>query len=73
MAFIHSFDELIVAILLSGVDYKTIPRQMWSGAREELSPVITAAATNLFALSVVLMLVIEALRRRHRTRGSTHI
>lgn len=66
LAFIHSFDELIVAILLSGVDYKTIPRQMWSGAREELSPVITAAATNLFALSIVFMLAIEALRRRHR-------
>ena len=45
MGAIHSFDELIVAILISGADYKTIPRQMWSGAREELSPVITAAAT----------------------------
>ena len=64
LAFIHSFDELIVAILISGADYKTIPRQMWSGAREELSPVITAAATILIAVSVLIMGTAEVLRRR---------
>ena len=64
LAFIHSFDELIVAILISGADYKTIPRQMWSGAREELSPVITAAATILIAFSVLIMGTAEVLRRR---------
>ena len=64
LAFIHSFDELIVAILISGADYKTIPRQMWSGAREELSPVITAAATILIAFSVLIMGTAEGLRRR---------
>ena len=64
LAFIHSFDELIVAILISGADYKTIPRQMWSGAREELSPVITAAATILIAFSFLIMGTAEVLRRR---------
>ena len=64
LAFIHSFDELIVAILISGADYKTIPRQMWSGAREELSPVITSAATILIAFSFLIMGTAEVLRRR---------
>ena len=65
LAFIHSFDELIVALLISGAEYKTIPRQMWSGVREEFSPVITSAATILISISIVIMGLIEWLRRRN--------
>ena len=64
LAFVASFDELIVAILISGPDFKTIPRQMWSGVREELSPVVTAAATLLICFSILIMGFAEWLRRR---------
>ena len=64
LAFVASFDELIVALLITGPEYKTIPRQMWSGAREEVSPVTTAAATVLIALSFMIMGFAEILRRR---------
>ena len=64
LAFVASFDELIIAILISGPEYKTIPRQMWSGVREELSPVVTAAATVLISFSIVIMGFAEWLRRR---------
>ncbi|MDP7667789.1 MAG: ABC transporter permease [Rhodospirillales bacterium] len=71
LAFVASFDELIIAILISGADYKTIPRQMWSGVREEFSPVITAAATVLIGFSILVMGCAEALRRRiTRLRGA---
>jgi len=70
LAFVASFDELIIAILLSGSEQRTLPRQMWSGVREEISPVITAVATVLISFAVLLMLAMEWLRRRgERLRG----
>ena len=63
-AFVVSFDELIVALLLSGAEQRTLPRQIWSGVRESISPVIMTVATLLIALSAILMLFVEAIRRR---------
>ena len=71
LAFVASFDELIIALLISGSDYMTIPRQMWSGVREELNPVITAAATVLVSFSILLMGTAEFLRRRNERMKST--
>ncbi len=69
-AFVTSFDEVVVVIFLAGVDERTIPRQMWSGIREQISPTILAVATLLIAISIVLMTTIELLRRRsERLRG----
>jgi putative spermidine/putrescine transport system permease protein len=43
---------------------------MFSGIREQISPTITAAATCLVVLAVLLMTVLELLRRRsERLRG----
>ncbi|MCC7045950.1 MAG: ABC transporter permease [Alphaproteobacteria bacterium] len=63
-AFVISFDELIIALFLAGSEHRTLPRQMWSGTREEISPVITAVATVLMGVSIVLVLTMEWLRRR---------
>lgn len=70
-AFATSFDEIVVALFLTGPDQKTIPRQMWSGIREQLSPTILAVATILVVISTLLLLVLELLRRRtERLRGT---
>ena len=37
-AFITSFDEVVVVLFLAGPEERTIPRQMWSGIREQISP-----------------------------------
>ena len=37
-AFITSFDEVVVVLFLAGLEQRTIPRQMWSGIREQISP-----------------------------------
>jgi putative spermidine/putrescine transport system permease protein len=68
-AFIASFDELIVAIMLAGSENRTLPRQMWSGVREEISPIITAVATILVALALLLLATMELLRRRAERLG----
>ncbi|HLS68609.1 MAG TPA: ABC transporter permease subunit [Kiloniellales bacterium] len=63
-AFVISFDEVVVALFLTGPGERTLPRQMFVGIRENISPVIAAAATLLILLSVVLMATTEILRRR---------
>jgi putative spermidine/putrescine transport system permease protein len=69
-AFVTSFDEVVVALFLTGPQERTLPRQMFDGIRENISPVIAAAATLLIVLSIALMTVMEALRRRgERLRG----
>jgi putative spermidine/putrescine transport system permease protein len=64
LAFVTSFDEVVVVIFLSGPEMRTLPRQIWSGVREEVTPTISAAAVVLVVVSMVLMLLVELLRRR---------
>lgn len=69
-AFVTSFDEVVVALFLTGPAQRTLPRQMFEGIREEISPEIVAAATILVALAVLLLVAAELLRRRSaRLRG----
>ena len=69
-AFITSFDEVVAVLFLASPEQRTIPRQMWSGIREQISPTILAVATLLVLLSIILLTVIELLRRRsERLRG----
>lgn len=69
-AFIASFDEVVTVIFLAGYEQQTIPRQMWAGIREQISPTILAVATILVMFSIALLVTIELLRRRsERLRG----
>jgi len=63
-AFITSFDEVVVVLFLAEPDQRTIPRQMWSGLREQVSPTILAVATILILISLVLLMSLELTRRR---------
>jgi putative spermidine/putrescine transport system permease protein len=69
-AFITSFDEVVVVLFLGAPGDKTLPWQMFTGLREQISPTILAAATVLVTISVLLLITLEILRRRsERLRG----
>jgi len=69
-AFITSFDEVVVVLFLADFDQRTIPLQMFSGLREQISPTILAVATILVTFSIILLTAVELLRRRNeRMRG----
>ena len=71
-AFITSFDEIVIVMFMASLDQVTIPRQMWAGIRQEISPVILCMATCLVILSILLLTTVELLRRRsERLRGIT--
>lgn len=71
-AFVTSFDEVVVVLFVAAHDQQTIPRQMWNGIREQISPAILSVATILVIFSITLLTVVELLRRRsERLRGVT--
>lgn len=69
-AFATSFDEVVVTLFLASPEQATLPRQMFSGIRENISPAIAAVATILIILSTLMLMTLETLRRRNeRLRG----
>lgn len=73
-AFITSFDELIVALFVSGTGAVTLPRKMWDSLRQEIDPTIAAVSSVLIGVSIVLLFTVEMLRQRtERTRTTNWI
>ncbi len=71
-AFITSFDEVVVVLFVGSAGQKTLPWQMFTGLREQISPTILAVATILVVISICLLTTVEMLRRRsERLRGIT--
>ncbi|WP_170769569.1 ABC transporter permease [Ruegeria lacuscaerulensis] len=69
-AFITSFDEVVVVLFVGSASQKTLPWQMFTGLREQISPTILAVATILVVISIALLTTVELLRRRsERLRG----
>lgn len=69
-AFGTSFDEVVVTLFLAGPEQTTLPRQMFAGIRENISPAIAAVATIMTLLSTLMLIALEWLRRRsERLRG----
>ncbi|SHG74900.1 putative spermidine/putrescine transport system permease protein [Cognatiyoonia sediminum] len=69
-AFITSFDEVVVVLFVGSASQKTLPWQMFTGLREQISPTILAVATILVVISIALLTTLELLRRRsERLRG----
>jgi putative spermidine/putrescine transport system permease protein len=70
-AFLTSFDEMVLAIFLSGPETVTLPKRMWDGIRFDVNPTLAAASTILIVASTILVLLVEAVYRiRSRLPGA---
>ena len=65
LAFVTSFDEVVLILFLASPEQRTIPRQMFSGLREQINPTILAAASMLVLVSVLLLIVLLYLRQNN--------
>nr|WP_309504406.1 ABC transporter permease [uncultured Roseovarius sp.] len=63
-AFITSFDEIIVALFIASPAQFTLPRQLFTGLRDQIDPSIVAVTTLLVMFTVSLLLFVDFLRRR---------
>lgn len=69
-AFAVSLDDVVVAMFVGGPGQLTLPRQMFNGVRENISPTILAAATLLVLTSILLMTSTTLLSRRSRSKAA---
>lgn len=69
--FLLSFDEAVVAVFLSGLDVKTLPRRMFEALTLESDPTIGVIAVALMAVSAIVA-VISGLSRGARKRRNGH-
>ncbi|HJV70421.1 ABC transporter permease [Ideonella sp.] len=65
-AFATSFDEVVVTLFIAGPEQVTLPRQMFTGIRENINPTIAAVATLLILFTTGLMGALEWIRGRRR-------
>ncbi|MGO4837334.1 ABC transporter permease, partial [Rhizobiaceae sp. 2RAB30] len=63
-AFLTSFDEVVVALFISGAGATTLPVQMWSGIRFEISPIVSAASCLLLVVSCLLLAFFWLFKRK---------
>lgn len=68
LAFITSFDEIVVALFLAGTN-PTLPKKMYDGIQVQISPTLTAVGT-IFIVSSAALLLSAALIRRTTSRHS---
>lgn len=64
-AFLVSWDEVVISIMMASPGLQTLPVKMWSTLRQDLTPVIAVASTLLIALSLLVMLIAALVRRRN--------
>jgi putative spermidine/putrescine transport system permease protein len=63
-AFMVSFDDLTIAIFVSGGINTTLPKQMWDSIQLALTPTLAAVSTTLVALIALIVLGASSIRRR---------
>jgi ABC-type spermidine/putrescine transport system permease subunit I len=67
-AFVTSFDELTVALFVSGGITTTLPKQMWDDMILQLNPTLAAVSVVILAVVTTLLIVAERLRRANPVR-----
>jgi putative spermidine/putrescine transport system permease protein len=66
--FVTSWDELVVTLFITSRSIFTLPRRMWEGIRENISPTVAAVAVILLLFSLLGLVIMQAasgLRKDH--------
>ena len=62
-AFLASFDDVVIALFISGTANATLPKKIWESVRLEIDPTVAAVSCLLVVLSL-LLLTLAGVRRR---------
>ncbi len=66
LAFIHSFDELLIALFVTGYKTETLPRKMFTSFTDEIDPMLSVVSSLIIAVSIFIGLT-AGLAGRRRT------
>ena len=61
IAFLTSFDEIIISLFVAGGDNSTITRSMFLALRDQIDPTIAAISTILIIISSGLLIIVQLL------------
>ena len=69
LAFVASFDDVIIVNFIAGVDQTTMPKELWKGIRDETSPLVLSVSTVMVAVSTIVLAIVEISRRKSARRA----
>ena len=64
LSFLTSFDEVIIAIFVSGGANATLTKHMFAALRDFIDPTIAAISTIMVIISTVLLLLTQFIGRQ---------
>jgi putative spermidine/putrescine transport system permease protein len=64
LAFIHSWDEIVIVLFVASRSITTVPRRIWDGINDQLDPIIAAVATVMVIVSMLLLLLKQVASRK---------
>ncbi len=59
LSFLSSFDEIIIALFISGGQHETLTRRMFSALRDQIDPTIASISTLMILLSCALLMLVQ--------------
>ncbi len=71
LAFVISFDDVVIATFLAGIRTTTLPLRMFHAVEQELNPTVASVSALLIAfagLVAILFVVLSEFQQRRRTR-----
>ena len=63
LSFLSSFDEVVVAMFISGGDNSTLTRSMFNALRDQIDPTIASISTVMIVITSLLMTVAQVFGR----------
>jgi putative spermidine/putrescine transport system permease protein len=66
LAFLTSFDEIIVSLFISGGDNSTLTRNMFNALRDQVDPTIAAISTLIVLITSLLLVITQFVGRAKR-------
>ncbi len=70
-AFMVAFDEVVIAIFISGSTAVTLPKKMWDTIRYQIEPMLPAISTLLLLLEIFFLVSVMLLQRNRAKRMNT--
>ena len=69
LSFLTSFDEVVVAMFISGGDNPTLTRNMFNALRDQIDPTIAAISTIMILVTTVMMVLAQIFGQARQPGG----